>query len=43
MCHKTEPNQNNCIWSIDGILTDTTNPGHRGSGSNGHEEVLHVS
>ena len=33
---------NNSCWPIDGTLTGTTNPGHSGYGSNGHEKVLHI-
>ena len=30
------------IWSIDGILTGTTTPGHRGAESNDNERVIHI-
>ena len=28
------------IWLIDGTLTDTTNPGQSGTGSNGNERIV---
>ena len=33
---------NSSIWSRDGILTATTNPGQSGLGSNDYERVLHI-
>ena len=33
---------NNSIWSIDGILTDTTTPDQSGAGSNDNEGILHI-
>ena len=34
---------NSSIQPIDGILPGTTTPGQSGDGSNGNEEVLHIS